>query len=166
MPKESILTQDEITGILDAARAGKDAGNQLSPVLLLFTAQGERSVLYLENLPEDSDERPAYFRFIGVLLRTHNMNVAEAVIASEALSATGTDSIKPGQRPQEISAVVVVGRNAENTRMSCVIQPFKYNKQNELVWEKMLFARYNEPVSDQVGVPGVLDDLFDALDQG
>lgn len=168
MEKESILSKNEMSAILDAARFTKETGQQIVPALLILTADGVRNALYLADMPDDGDKKAAYFRYIGEQLRSHNAEVAEAVFISEAWALTGLDGrtgIMPSLHPKRIEAIVIVGRNAANTRMSCVIQPFAQNKQGKPEWRKTPLAAYDEPVSEQTHLVGLLDHLFEALGQ-
>lgn len=67
----------------------------------------------------------------------------------------------PREHPLRQEAIMLVGRNAEETRQTQIVQTVKRDKKNEPVWGSYIVETYNEPMTENNKVGGLIDALFD-----
>lgn len=161
---ESILAPEFVETVLTAAKENLNRDGYLSPVLFLHLEGGGR-VMFSLRLPETPEEKQAYFAGIGLATYQAGQRIQEAVFVSEAwyvdVSEEGTvPDIAPSQHPKRREAITIVGRNADKSRISFVIQPFSRDSQNQPLWEEMPLARYNVATDEDVHPVGLIDYLF------
>lgn len=163
--EESILGQEFVEGILNQARRNLEKDGSLVPVLFLLFKGGERGILPLA-LPETTAERQAYFRAIGLAFQSTRKPIAEALMVSETwYVAVDKDKplsldVRPSQHPKRREAITVMGRDAERSRYTAVIQLFHRDRHRHPVFEPITEADYNAFVTPGTGPVGLLDDLF------
>lgn len=160
----TILAQPFVDAILGTAKRNVEADGFLTPVVFVQFANGERIVCPLK-LPNTPDEKRRYFINLGCEFRQAGRIIQEALALLEgwyvdARTAASTLQFAPSQHPQRQEALVVIGRNAEQTRSTSVIQPFGRGDQNRPVWEAPAMAEYNVPASGACQPAGLVDYLF------
>jgi hypothetical protein len=119
----------------------------------------------LMDVPNTTEQRQAYFAKIGTRFRRLGQPIQAAVSLAEswvvlAQQAPAALRIPPSQHPSRQEALVVIGRNADNTRTTQVIQPFTRNATSKPVWSAPAIAVYNESVAKGHSAQSLLDELF------
>lgn len=170
MKTSSILTQEGVTPLLTTARENLARDGFVAPALFVALVTGERLVS-LVALPKTPEAKPAYFTALGRQFRQAGRVITEALFLCESWfvnvqTAPAARTFLPSQHPSRQEAIVFVGRNADDTYTTCVIQPFHRNERNQLVWEPIPYAIYREPVANGQRAEGMLDYLFAGLRQG
>jgi len=66
----------------------------------------------------------------------------------------------PSRHPDRQQAILAVGRNANNSHMSLVLQPYQPDEAKGWIWPKPVITHYDQPVDAANRVEGLLDDLF------
>lgn len=150
---------------------------------LLLTKGGMLSVLYIKdsndqtsfiNLAEAGPMDDPEFRIItisalGKEFRSQGIHIVEAVMLFEGwyLSAKAPDAHRtpPSQHPLRQEGLLIMGRNAANSRSTSVVQPFTRDDQNRPVWQELIVAEYNTPVTTSTRPIGLLDYLFEPTSQ-
>lgn len=154
-----------MAGLLAIAQRKLEQADMLAPVLLLHYASGRRDQLDL-SLPDTYEQKKHFFTRIGEHIRETRGVFTEAVLLMEswfvnAQEASGALHMQPSRHPSRQEAIVLVGRNTDNSRQSCVVQPFTRDASNKPVWSGASpIAQYNQPVSTGNRAEGLLDFLF------
>lgn len=137
----------------------------LQSVLFLRLQSGERGILPLE-LPNTHEEKEIYFARLGISIEGAGKAIDEALFLSESWyvsqdDAQGFPNLSPSQHPNRREAIIVVGRNALETRQAFVIQTFDRDAQNRPVLGEVEVEEYQDEESriDKRAV-GLLDYLF------
>lgn len=163
---ESILTQDFVEQILTTAQENLRASGYLSPVLLVHLAGGQRLITELE-LPETTEEKEAYFTRMGRSFRRAGQRIHEAVFVAETWyvdvrEAPDAFTVRPSQHPARKEAISIVGRNAQGTRHTFLVQPYSRDRHNQPVFEPIPeeMAQFNVLVEGGTHGVGLLDHLF------
>jgi len=167
MNRVSILTKEMTEQLIKVARENLEKDGFLVPVLLLAVGVKAPLLLLLRDFPNTPEQKQAYFAKIGTQFRRLDQHIREAVSLTEgwmvlAQQAPAAMRIQPSQHPCRQEVLVLIGRDAANTRSTKVIQPFTRERTNKLTWSKPIMTVYNEPVQQENRVQGVLDDLFEA----
>jgi len=160
----SILEQSFMAALLKKARTNVEQDGQLAPMLFVEPLMGDLLILGLDS-SHPSEEKQAYFTQVGRYLRTQGTLIQAAVFLAETWFVMATEApaalrIPPSQHPSRQEAIVLIGRNADNTRTSSVILPFRRDAQNKPVWPTLELGHYNAPVEKGVRPVGLLDFLF------
>lgn len=157
MSNKSILTKGELESILSEVRH-QVSDNNMIPVLFVHTESGEKLACPLSKLPGTPEEKSQYFLSIGASLRQNGTIVQEAISACESwyvkVDKSSPMDVLPSEHPERQEAVVLVGRNADNTRSAYLIQPFTRNEVGGPVWQPVMFN-----IDKQVAT-GLLDWFF------
>ena len=157
MSNKSILTKGELESILSEVRHHVSNCNLIS-VLFMNTKSGERVVCQLSDLPSTPEEKRQYFMSIGASFRQNGTVVQEVIFACESWYVKVVNSspidVLPSEHPERQEAVVLVGRNADNTHSAYLIQPFTRNEDGGPVWQPVMFN-----IDKQVAT-GLLDWFF------
>src|SRR5262249_55443929 len=137
----------------------------LVPVLMLDVVNQGPIILMLMDMPNTTEQRTVYFAKIGTQFRLFGQRIQAAVSLGEswmvqAHQAPAALRMRPSQHPSRQKTLALLGRNADNTRTTQVIQPFSRDTTNKLVWREPLLALYNEPVENGHHTQSVLDELF------
>jgi hypothetical protein len=161
---QSILEKVFTNSILATARGNLEKHGTLLSVLFLNTGAPELGLIALD-LPNTAEKRQAYFTRLGLRFLILGQRLREAIMLSEtwfvsAQEAPAAFKFPPSQHPSRQEAIVLVGRNAKQTRTTFVVQPFQRDAANQPVWSKIPMAVYNEPVEEGSEAVGLLDDLF------
>jgi len=166
-----ILSQSLIEGFLRVAKANLRHDGYLEPVCFIQLANGQMDVIALHSLgPGDTlAERQQAFRRLRQQLHARGSTVQAAVCLMEAWyldaqTAMAGPSIAPSQHHARKQAIVIVGRNANNTRTTVVMQPFHQDAAHRYVWEKQPIAYFNQPREGDYHFAGLLDYLFEEPD--
>src|SRR5215213_1486462 len=126
---QSILGKPFVEGILELAEGNLRRDGSLMPVLFLQPHADKLRILPLD-LPATTEEKYAYFRIIGLAVLSTGKRLEEALFLSETWyisteeDRTLTSEIRPSQHPSKREAISVVGRNAERTHFTFMIEPF------------------------------------------
>lgn len=163
----SMLTKGIAESLLKAALENVELDGFLVPVLFLDVTEQGRLIHTLKAMPNTPEQRQTYFNHIGSHYWRLGQRIQEAVVLMESWfvlpqEAPGALRMQPSQHPCRKEAVVLIGRDAANTRSTQVIQPITRDASNKPVWNKPLMALYDEPVKQGYSTQGLLDDLFQA----
>ena len=154
---------------LQAAQRDLEHDGELVPMLLVHLVSGAHFYKSL-HMPNMYEKKKAFFRSIGATLRRTKGPFTEAVMLMESWYVDGREApnakdFSPSRHPCRHEAIVLIGRNADNSRQSSVVQPFTRNANNKPVWGTTPIALYDHPVSRDLRVAGLLDFLFPWSDQ-
>lgn len=167
---QSLLSQKAGEAILRAACQNLETDGSLVSFLFFTLANGKRAEIPL-RLPATTEDKETLFVTLGMTLVSVGVTVSEAVMLSEgwivnAQKAPAALKLPPSQHPSRQEAITIIGRNAEDTRSTCVVQPFSRSSAGKLIWEALLFALYDEPTTAGSKVKGLLDYFFIGQRQG
>lgn len=161
---ESILEKKFVEVILQQARENLQKDGSLVPVLFLNLQDGQQALATLTQLPGTPEEKQLYFAEIGSTIRQGGQNIDEAVFLSESwyvdMQKGGNLALPPRQHPQRQEAIMLVGRNADRSRFTMVVQPFGRDRRNRPVFGKIELASYNQAADREAPPVGLLDYLF------
>jgi hypothetical protein len=160
---DSILAQGFIDQMMAIARQNLERDGRLTTVIFL---RFEDRVIHVVNvdLPETADERYTAIRRLGRQLRCHGQ-LQEAVMLMDSWYVAGEDMAEglptlPSRHHDRQQAILAVGRNADNSRMSLVVQPYRTDEPKGWIWPKPVITYYDQPADDTNRAEGLLDDLF------
>lgn len=162
---ESILAKESITAILQMARENLRRDGAVAPVLFLRLENSENGIVPLV-LPATTEEKEAYFEGLGRACRQAGQNIQEALFVSETWFVMAEKEerlsldVAPSRHPRRKEAITVVGRNAERTRFSFVVQPFYRDPQNHPIFGRPALEQYDISPAQGAQPIGVLDYLF------
>lgn len=164
MHTQSLLSQKAGEAILKMARRNLETDGSLVSFLFLTLASGKRTEIPL-RLPATTEDKEALFVTLGIALASVGETVSEAVMLSEgwvvnAQKAPAALTLPPNQHPSRQEVITLIGRNAEDTRSTCVVLPFSRSSAGRLIFEALLFALYDEPTTAGSKVEGLLDYFF------
>ena len=164
MLTSSILTKASLEPLLNQARQHLERDDFLVPVLLLNVG-AIAPVLTSLTVPPSIEERRAYVSQIGIRFRNLNQTILEAAVLMEAWFVMAKETpaatrVMPSKHPCRQEAIVLIGRNADNTRATQVIQPFTRASDKRLLWSKLPVTSYDQPTGTGTKPVGLLDDLF------
>ncbi len=159
-PSDSILARQVIDSILHDAKRSLAEDRSLVPMLFLQTANGKRVMSPLP-LRASHQQKVVYFTRLGIALEREGVTISEAVLVSVKPYPTVLSDDISNPSPDRPEALVVVGRNAEKTRQSVVIQPFIRDLERVPLFGEMAVAQYNLTNNEShPRATGVLDYLF------
>lgn len=162
---ESILGRPFVEGILELAKGNLRKDGSLMPVLFLQPHDDKLRILPLD-LPPTTEEKYAYFEIIGLAVLSTGKRLDEALFLSETWYVSQdedpnlTSDIRPSQHPSRREAISIVGRNAERTRFTFVIEPFRHAGKQRFVFEPRTVEEYNSKIKEGIEPEGLLDALF------
>ena len=164
---ESILGKEFVDVVMGAAQMNLAKDGELVPALFLQTQDDEQMVVVLENFPADGDEKRLYLASLGVALHSTGRRIDEAIFLSEVWYVEEEKEgehleARPSQHPQRREAIAVMGRDAQRSRLTHVLQPFHRDNQNQPVFDKVAVAEYNVPAEQTPQAFGLVDYLFPA----
>lgn len=160
---DSILAQGFLDQMLAIARQNLERDGGLTTVV--FLRFEDRVVHVMDvDLPETADARFRAIRRLGRQLRCHGQ-LQEAVMVMDSWYVAGADGADglhtpPSQHSRGQQAILAVGRNADNSRMSLVVQPYQPDEPKGWLWPKPVITHYDQPADAANRVEGLLDDLF------
>lgn len=165
MSNRSILAKEEIDKIMQVARECAEKDQCVQQLLLLQVAGGRFLHMPL-NLEGNADAKSVQLFTIGASLHAQGLTPSAALMVSESwfvmpLEAPAAMQFAPSKHPARQEAIIIVGRSADNTRYSQVIQPFTRDKRNRPIWQPLMLENYDEPRTPHDGPTGILDFLFD-----
>jgi hypothetical protein len=169
MKHPSLLTQQAVDPILETARRNLAYEGALYPMLFVQFKDSQSILLPLE-LPDDPEAKRDYFAELGSLVRRNCRGGLGATLylgegwLVDGRSAVDAAKVAPGapwaRHPCRQESIAVVGRNAQNTRHTFVVQPFGRDPQGKPVWQPIANAVYNQPPAQGVRMDGLLDWFF------
>lgn len=170
MHSRSLLSQEAGEAILRAARKNLEVDGSLVSFLFITLTNGKRAEIPL-RLPATIEDKETFFVTLGMALASVGETVSEAVMLSEGWVVNAKKSpaalkLPPSQHPSRQEAITIIGRNAKDTRSTCVVQPFSRSSSGKLIWEALMFALYDEQTQEGSKVQGLLDYLFIGQRQG
>lgn len=150
--------------MLRQARINLLKDGSLAPVLFVQFQNKEKGVLPLE-LDENADRKPEYFAALGLMLVSTGRQLQEALMLAETWYVSKEDSnvnldLRPSENPQRREAITLMGRNAEHTRYTFVVQTFGRDTRHRPVLERLAVAEYNIPSNPETHAAGLVDYLF------
>lgn len=162
----SILSREFVRAILLGAGENLQHDGFLQPVLFLRLQNGKRGIVALE-LPETHREKEMYFAGLGLFVARKSGLLDEAVFVSESWYVSPPDAdahshLSPSRHPQRKEAIMISGRNAQETREAFVIQTFARDAQNRPVPGPVEVEDYHDASDAEPGLHsvGLLDYLF------
>lgn len=165
--QNSLLTRKFMTNVLSIAKTNLERENRL--VAMLFVQGGVGSggdtvtVVPLSDLPGDAVQRHLYLLNWGSRLRRELGEITEAVYLGETwwvpTPVQDIGKVAPSAHPDRQEVVLLVGRNATNTRQSVLLQPFTRDRLHTPVWGDTPFETYGH--SGDLRFLGLLDKLFE-----
>lgn len=162
----SILSRDFVRAILLGAGENLQRDGFLQPVLFLRLQNGKGGIVALE-LPETHPEKEVYFTSLGLFIARKSGHLDEAVFVSESWYVLPEDTavypqLSPSRHPQRKEAIMISGRNAQETREAFVIQTFGRDAQNRPVPGPVEVEEYHDASDAEPGLHsvGLLDYLF------
>jgi hypothetical protein len=162
----SILTRDFVRGILRGAQQNLVHDGGLAPVLFLHMDNGESGMFALD-LPPTHDEKAKYFAGLRFVIEHAGRRIDEALFVSESWYVSKKEGrelsteIRPSEHPNRKEAIVLVGRDAEGTRQTLLVQTFTRDIQNRPVFGEVAVEEYHGPESrTDTRASGLLDYLF------
>lgn len=161
---KSILALENVELILAAAKDNLKRDKFLQPILFMHLTTGERLMAPVE-LSGTTTEKVRYLNRIGFSLWQQGKAVAEAILLAEgwfvALKEPTTAYIvPPSQHPERREAIVLIGRNADRTKLTSVVQPFSRDEDDEPIWQTPEMTAFDTPPSEAMQLVGLLDYLF------
>jgi hypothetical protein len=131
-------------------------------------ASGEVTAIPLSTLgPGDTfEERQQAMRRLRQQVSAAGAVIREAVMLLETWyldakdAGTRLKTVAPSQHRARKEAIVIVGRDANQTRTTMVMQPFSRDADKRLVWGAPPVAYYNQPPGKDHHFTGLLDYLF------
>ncbi len=162
---ESILLQGFVEAVLTMAQENLRRHGALAPVLFVRFQGGEQAIAPLD-LPATTEEKEAYLAALGLSFRQTGRVAEEALFVSETWYVAAEPGqrlnldVAPGRHPRRQEAIAIVGRNAEHTRHTMVIQTFGRDRAHRPVLGRIEVAEYNAWSEPGSGPVGLLDHLF------
>jgi hypothetical protein len=169
MAQSYILTKQFIDRIMAVARENVEQDGVLQPVLIVFPTDDRfRFTMLPVHLPDDAENRARYFAGIWRQMQKSGYKPLEVLFVTEgwfvnAQTAPNALRLSPRAHPCRQEALILVGRNADNTGHTHVVQPFTRDQNNHPVWDEPVVAAYNEPPESGSRASGLLDYLFASL---
>ncbi len=119
------------------------------------------------GLPNTPEQKRVYFAQLGAHYGRHGQLIRAAVLVVESWLVESEEPpsafrMRPSRHPGRQEALVLIGRDAPDTRSTQVIQPFTRDPRNKPVWSKPITAIYDEPATPGNRTQGLLDELFQA----
>ena len=169
MQTKSILTHTFVKSALQTAKLFLEGNGDLAPLLFVDYASGKGDRIRMV-MPDTYEQKRDAFTALGEHLRNTDGPISEALLIMEGWFVSGKDApdvtaMRPSQHPKRQEAIVLVGRNAANSRQTSVVQPFTRNGDNRPEWDKHPIASYNQPVQPGYRAEGLLDYLFPTAKQ-
>lgn len=138
--KDSILTFQQISQFLEAAKNRAERSHHVETMLILNCRSSSRKTLPI-LLPSSAEKQAAYFTQLGSTLEQNMFGVEEAVLVVNPISVVPINSKykTPSMdfRDSEGDAIVIVGRNAAKTQTTSLLQPFVYSQNEIPFWGKI-----------------------------
>jgi hypothetical protein len=164
MEQSSILDKDSIDEILETAKEELIDAGKVSTILFMKFEDGEKAMIPL-RVPEAQEEKIALIDAIKSKIHQIGHTVQEALMLSEVwyLDAPALERgyrLPVRENPTRKEAITIIGRDATNSRHTFVVQSFHRNDKNEVVFEPISMASYNETVTGKAKTIGLLDFLF------
>ena len=163
--EETTLFQKEtLLGILQEGRKNLEQAGSLQPVLIIELSNGKGFISFLE-MPDDTATKYRMFQTIGKKIHAEQGTIKDAVLLTEswiveAMNAPDATKYMPSQHPCRKEAIVLVGRNVDQTRSAIVIQTFTKDEHNAPVWSEPQVSIRKSNTKGMVA-KGLLDALFD-----
>jgi hypothetical protein len=161
---ESILTAENVQQILKVAKENLMRDGAVQPVLFLHLTTGEHLVTPVE-LSGTTQDKIRYINHVGFSLWQSGKVVAEAIMLAEGWFVSAKESgldltVPPSQHPERREALVLIGRDADRTRITSVVQPFNRDENGKPVWQALEMTAFNTPPSRDMQMVGLLDYFF------
>jgi hypothetical protein len=162
---ETILGQEFVEDILKQAKQNLKEDGSVAPMLFMRLQNGDNGILPLA-LPATHEEREDYFTAIGLTFLSAGKMIHEALLLSETWYVQADQNqrlpldVAPSQHPKRREAITIVGRDAERTRYTMVVQVFGRDRHQRPVFEPLAVAEYNTIGGLASGPVGLLDHLF------
>lgn len=144
----SLLTQSTVKDLLAIACQQKEQDGQVMPAVLLLENRVHLRVLELPDLADDALVRRAQFHALGKQFPRS----CEAVFVAESWLAPADSPGAPIDHPNRQEAIMISGRNRDNTRGMFVTQVFT-TQDDRIIWQEPHIAIK----------PGIVEGIVDCI---
>lgn len=164
MKSISVLSQDFIENMLRIARENLESERTLLTIVFLKLDDGRVSFTGIP-MPEIYEDRRRVMQNLRQQIRGRGEDIREALVLMNSWFVDGEDAtggldMAPSQHPRRQEAIIAIGRNAEHSRASMVVQPYEQNETGRYDWRTPVVAQYDLPTDASNQVVGLVDDLF------
>ena len=159
----TLLSKESINTHIKFARDTFIEQGYLSVQFVIKFYSGLIVPIVFEDYPSEPDKKAAAMRALCKKLRTQYGSIKEAIFFAEAWVAKNTSpdfaEIPPSQHPDREEAIVITGRDDDNSNSVLVVQRFSRNEANEPIWHTV--EVHQGQGEDGITFRGVLDYLFE-----
>jgi len=164
MKSVSVLSQDFIENMLRIAQENLARDGSLLTIVFLKLDDGRVSFTGIP-MPEMYEDRRSVMQNLRQQVRDRGEDIREALVLMHSWFVGGADAagglhMPPSQHPHRQEAIIAIGRNAEHSRASMVVQPYERKEAGSFVWVAPVVAQYDLPTDESNQVVGLVDDLF------
>ena len=164
MKKPTVLEREVLNPLLNTARKSLERDFFIIPFLLVQAKAPNPHLVPLDVL-QKGEQRKNHLMQVGDAFRQHGQPIQAAVMLTEIRIVHGHDvrtaqALSADQIRDNQYAIHLIGRDADYTRLTHVVQPFVWLESKRAVWGECLHAVYNEPVQTAGQPTGLLDYLF------
>ncbi len=161
---ETILTEDFVKQILHDARMHLGEFGGL-PTTLFVLLDNNDHVLIPLAIPDNHEEKYAYFGLLGFSIQDSDRQVQEAILVAESWYVGKPEidmhlDVAPSQHPDRKEAITLVGRDYTGSKSAYAIQPFSRDAKNKLVFEPLEIDQFDGSPPTEHYSTGLLDYLF------
>lgn len=160
---DSLLSEESIKRHIEFAQEVLENQGYLSVQLVFHFHSGEKASVIIEKNLSEPDEKRAAIQALGQQLRARHGGIREVIFISESWitnsSIPDADKIRPSQHPARREAIIVAGRNEDNSCFALATQFFSREGEDELVWHEIVVHQCDEGDGQVFG--GILDYLFE-----
>lgn len=128
--QRSLFTQLRVNGLLAQACQNKERDQRVMPMLFLANGTKNLRILPLPDLAADADARRAQMYAIG----RQFPDTTEAVFICESW-ISAPSRVAPSEHPGRQEAVIITGRNRDNTKSVFAKQVF-ITEDTRIIWQE------------------------------
>lgn len=165
--KYSILEKEFVESVLERAKEYLMQDDSFEPAIFLQFENQDRATIVLKGFPNSAAGRQACVASIGRSMKRAGKRIEEALFVSESWFVSRkkqeqfSPNLRPSEHPNRKEAIIIVGRNANRTGQTFVIQPFNRDIELLPVFIDKEIEEYNVPAGNNgVRGDGLVDYLF------
>ena len=157
------LSNEILLVMLENRKKTLEEKGVLRPLLFIELSNGER--FSTPAMMPGNSEKYRVFQALGKEIRLQKGTIKDVVLTCKTWidnAQEGPDAIDPmpSQHACLDEAIVLMGRNADQTRSAIVIQKFTRDEHNAPVWSAPQITMVDSSAKGRIA-PGFLDALFD-----